>query len=177
MTEPRPAYATDADARAAEMSGLELQPQCGHPVACIVGSGCTRYCVWCASLEAARADERRRCDDMTRRNKYGNRKVFLYGFHFDSQAEANRYGELRLLEQAGEITDLVVHPRYLLQEGFTNAEGRRVYPIHYIADFEYIEDGKRIVEDVKGHQTAVFRLKRKLFEYRYQDMEFRVVEA
>ena len=48
------------------------------------------------------------------RSKYGNQKVALDGHTFDSRAEARRYQELHLLLAAGEITDLVVHPRFAL---------------------------------------------------------------
>jgi len=48
--------------------------------------------------------------------------------------------------------------------------GRSVRQIAYEADFEYIdsETGRRVIEDVKGVQTAVFKLKRKLVEYQYK---------
>jgi hypothetical protein len=36
--------------------------------------------------------------------------------------------------------------------------------------------GETIVEDVKGYQTPVFRIKRKLFESRY-GLELRLVQA
>ena len=42
--------------------------------------------------------------------------------------------------------------------------GRTFRKIEYIADFQYIENGKTIVEDVKGMQTDVFKLKHKIFE-------------
>ena len=42
--------------------------------------------------------------------------------------------------------------------------GRTFRKIEYIADFQYIENGKTIVEDVKGIQTDVFKLKHKIFE-------------
>lgn len=38
--------------------------------------------------------------------------------------------------------------------------------------------GKTVVEDVKSPatQTQVFKLKHKLFEYRYPDLELRIIE-
>lgn len=30
----------------------------------------------------------------------------------------------------------------------------------YRADFEYIENGRRVIEDAKGHLTAMYKLKR-----------------
>lgn len=48
--------------------------------------------------------------------------------------------------------------------------------IEYIADFKYIENGKIIVEDVKGIQTDVFKLKHKLFEKKYPDLELKIIK-
>lgn len=39
-------------------------------------------------------------------NKYRNKKVIVDGEEFDSKKEGNRYKELRLLERAGEISNL-----------------------------------------------------------------------
>lgn len=114
-----------------------------------------------------------------RRNKYGARKVKLDGFTFDSQAEADRYVQLKLMERAGEIGDLQVHPRYELVEAFTDRDGRRQRAVTYVADFAYMEAGQPVVEDVKGGkatQTPVFKLKAKLFLRRYPEIAFRIVE-
>ena len=46
--------------------------------------------------------------------KYRNKKVEVDGILFDSKKEANRYMELKLLEKAGEITDLKRQVRYEL---------------------------------------------------------------
>lgn len=102
-----------------------------------------------------------------RRNKYGNRRVEYDGYTFDSIAEKNRYIELRLMADANLITHLAVHPKYVIHDGFTNAAGKRRSQITYSPDFEYRLDEQWVYEDVKGVETAVFRLKRKLFERRY----------
>ena len=96
-------------------------------------------------------------------NKYRNKKVIVDGEEFDSKKEGNRYKELRLLERAGEISNLELQPRFLLQDSFKK-NGRTFRKIEYVADFKYIENGKTIVEDVKGMQTDVFKLKHKIFE-------------
>ncbi|WP_416330384.1 DUF1064 domain-containing protein, partial [[Clostridium] innocuum] len=41
-----------------------------------------------------------------KKSKYGAVKTEVDGIMFDSKREASRYQELRLLEQAGEITNL-----------------------------------------------------------------------
>ena len=105
------------------------------------------------------------------RNKYGNVKVELDGQTFDSKKEARRYAELKLLEQAGEITMLKTQVKYELQPGFTDGKGRRVKPIYYIADFEYYtKDGDRVIEDVKSPATrknTVYKMKKKMLAYQY----------
>ena len=54
--------------------------------------------------------------------------------------------------------------------------GRTFRKIEYIADFQYIENGKTIVEDVKGMQTDVFKLKHKIFEKVYPNLELRIIK-
>ena len=107
-------------------------------------------------------------------NKYRNKKVIVEDYVFDSIAESKRYKELKLLLQAGEIQDLQLQPRFLLQDSFKK-NGRTFRKIEYIADFQYIENGKTIVEDVKGIQTDVFKLKHKIFEKVYPDLELRII--
>ena len=36
------------------------------------------------------------------------------------------------------------------------------YPVHYVADFVYEENGKQVVEDTKGYKTKDYILKRKM---------------
>lgn len=107
-------------------------------------------------------------------NKYRNKKVIVDEKEFDSKREENRYKELKLLERAGEIKDLELQPRFLLQDSFKK-NGRTFRKIEYVADFKYIENGKTIVEDVKGIQTDVFKLKHKIFEKVYPDLELRII--
>lgn len=117
------------------------------------------------------------------RTKYGNEPIEIDGYRFDSKAEARRYQELLLLEAAGQIEELTVHPVYELQAAFRGTDGKRHSAIRYEADFSYIEvidpnsvQGRLVAEDVKGHRTAVFLLKEKLFRFRYPHIEFRVLD-
>jgi hypothetical protein len=108
-------------------------------------------------------------------NKYRNRRTVIDGIPFDSQAEARRWQELKLLEAAGEIRYLQRQPRYELQPAFRRKDGTRVRAITYTADFVYIDSlGFHIVEDVKGKATEVFKLKRKLFMFRYPHIQLRI---
>lgn len=108
-------------------------------------------------------------------SKYQNKKTQVGMYVFDSIAESKRYKELALLEQAKQIKGLKLQPKFLLQEGFRK-NGKTYRKIEYIADFMYIEKGKVIIEDVKGMETDVFKLKRKLFEYKYPDFELKIVK-
>jgi hypothetical protein len=95
-----------------------------------------------------------------RPRKYHNTPVTVDGVYFASQKEAARWGQLKLLERAGLITNLRRQVRYPL-----DVNGARVAV--YIADHDYIEDGELITEDSKGFVTKEFRLKAKLFEAIY----------
>ena len=108
-------------------------------------------------------------------NKYRNKKVIVDGKKFDSKKEGDRYKELRLLERTGEISNLELQPRFLLQDKFKK-NGKTFRKIEYIADFKYIENSKTIVEDVKGMQTDVFKLKHKIFEKVYPNLELRIIK-
>ena len=103
-------------------------------------------------------------------SKYNARRVKDDGYVFDSQAEHRRYCQLKLLESAGEIQCLAVHPRFELlpKEGKLRA-------VRYEADFSYTENGVLVVEDVKGVQTAVFRLKMNMLRRRYPTVDVRIV--
>lgn len=108
-------------------------------------------------------------------NKYRNKKVQIDMYVFDSIAESRRYKELVLLQRAGKISELQLQPKFLLQESFRK-NGKTYRKIEYIADFMYEENNKIIVEDVKGKETEVFKLKHKLFEKKYPALELRIIK-
>lgn len=90
----------------------------------------------------------------TKGHKYGAKQTVVDGIKFPSKREAKRYGELKLLEQAGKISALTRQVRY-----------RLVQVVHYVADFVYIdESGVAVVEDVKGYKTPEYKAKKKLME-------------
>ncbi len=107
-------------------------------------------------------------------HKYNAKKTVVDGITFASMAEAKRYGELKLLEQAGEISELELQPTYLLQEAFCYG-GKAVRKIEYTADFQYVEASHTVVEDVKGMPTPDFRIKWKLFLYRFPRLDARLI--
>ena len=71
-------------------------------------------------------------------NKYKNKKTQVDMYVFDSIAESKRYRELKLLERVGEIKDLELQPRFLLQESFRK-NGKTYRKIEYRADFMYCQ--------------------------------------
>lgn len=105
--------------------------------------------------------------------KYNNKKVEADGYKFDSKREYQRYCELKLMNKAKRIKGLMVHPKFLLLEGFKIGK-KRFQPMYYIADFSYEQNGVFVVEDVKGVRTEAFNLKAKLFASKY-GFEIRIV--
>ena len=97
---------------------------------------------------------------------------------FDSTGERDRYIELKELERRGEINDLQVQPRFVLQSRFKNLfTGKYVAAITYTADFRYgCDDPRRgariVVEDWKGWLKREQRLRIKMFMFQHQDIEF-----
>ena len=114
---------------------------------------------------------------MARRSKYNAKKITIDGHNFPSKREAERYCELKLFLKAELIRNLVLQPRFLLQDEFFDKNGVKHKKIEYVADFLYIDnDGKAIVEDVKGVLTDVYKLKKKMFLKKYDDQyEFREI--
>ncbi len=112
-------------------------------------------------------------------SKFGNHKVCWGGMNFDSKWEWERYMELLALEEAEQIHSLQRQVSVILQPQF-NRGGEEVRQIKYVADFMYSEydhdDGEwhRVIEDAKGHQTVVFRLKWKMLKWLYRDEDIRL---
>lgn len=112
-----------------------------------------------------------------RRNysKYRAKKTIVDGITFDSKGEANRYKYLLLLEKSGTISNLELQPIYLLQDKF-KVGAETIRAIKYVADFRYIENNSVVVEDFKGMETVLFKIKRKLLLYKFKSIDFRVIK-
>jgi len=95
-------------------------------------------------------------------SKYKNKKVALDGYIFDSMGEAERYSELKMLQAAGHIKNLVIKPVYPLKVN-------NVLVCSYEPDFEYVDNitQRSVTEDFKGVRTPVFVLKKKLMRAVY----------
>lgn len=119
-------------------------------------------------------------------SKYKNRKKLVDGIEFDSAKEARRWSELKLLEKAGEISDLRRQVKFVLiesqyeessevyQRGKNKGKPKRgkilEHECSYVADFVYTDEktGKTVVEDTKGFKTKDYIIKRKLLLERYK---------
>lgn len=111
-----------------------------------------------------------------KKNKYNNKKTIVDGIEFDSKKEAEYYQKLKFLKRAGEIKDFGLQPRYELQPKFSK-NGKTYRAITYIADFVIDNtDGTTDVVDVKGIETQVFKIKKKLFEHKYPDLSLKVIK-
>lgn len=108
--------------------------------------------------------------------KYHNRRTEVDGFVFDSKAEARRYEELRMMEKMGLIRDLRRQVPFVLIRGQRWSGGRKHRDTVYRADFVYTENGRQIVEDVKGVKTEGYKIKRELMKDRY-GIEIKEVRA
>ena len=102
--------------------------------------------------------------------KIRHSKVELDGYKFDSKKEADYYLILKGKLVDNKIRDLLVHPKYILQEKFI--KNNKLYrPITYSADFAFYDsevNHYRVI-DVKGFKTDVFKLKQKMFEYKFPE--------
>lgn len=97
-----------------------------------------------------------------RRNKYGAIKTQVDGIWFDSKGEARRYRELEILQKVGEISDLKLQVTFKIK-----VLGKHI--CKYRADFTYRDEVTEtdVVEDFKGKETNLFKLKWKLMEALY----------
>ena len=116
---------------------------------------------------------------MISRNKYRNKKIQVNGETFDSMKELRRWRDLKILEKAGQISELrrqvpyeilpdqrepdKIGPRGGIKKGRI-IERKAVY----VADFVYKDrTGREVIEDCKGMRTKDYILKRKLLLFRF----------
>lgn len=116
---------------------------------------------------------------MISRNKYRNKKIQVNGETFDSMKELRRWRDLKLLEKAGEITELrrqvpfELLPNQREPDKIGPRGGRKPGRIIerkavYVADFVYRDRaGQEVIEDCKGMRTKEYILKRKLLLFRF----------
>lgn len=106
-----------------------------------------------------------------KKSKYGNKKVMLEGVMFDSVAEANRWSVLRIMEKAGEITDLQRQVPFAI----TAPNGELICTYRCDAAYWHVQKKRRVIEDTKGVETDLFKLKKKLMRI-FLGIEIEVVK-
>ena len=119
--------------------------------------------------------------------KIFHKKTEIDGRVFDSQTEAEYYEYLKQLKAEGKIDDFTMQDPFVLQDKFIIVDGQRydesdknfkkiqkanpgctTQAIKYISDFMvYHKNGTIQVVDVKGQKTADFKLKEKMFNFKY----------
>jgi len=100
--------------------------------------------------------------------RYTAKREWHDGVRYGSQRELARYKDLRLMQDAGAIGDLKIHPRYDL-----HVLGIKLGFIEL--DFEYLDhaSGKRVYEDVKdpkknsSTRTPIYRWKARHLKAEY----------
>lgn len=95
-------------------------------------------------------------------SKFKNKKTEYNGIKFDSKLELNIYKEI--IERGLEVE---LQPKFLLQEKFV-LNGKNYRPIHYVGDFKLIVNGNEYIIDAKGMETQVFKIKAKMFAYKFR---------
>ena len=111
-------------------------------------------------------------------NKYHATKIDSADGKFDSALEYKRWVYLKCLEAEGTIKNLVRQVPYtLIPTQYKN--GKVLYrETKYVSDMEYdvVETGEHVVEDVKGIVLPIFRLKQKMMFYVF-GVQVRVVKS
>ena len=115
---------------------------------------------------------------MSERSKYNvskdTDKRTFDGIVFDSVTEMKYYRDVLCpLVKSGDVVSFELQKPYELQPKFIH-DGKSVQPIKYVADFFIVyKDGHEEVIDIKGIPDSVAILKRKLFWFKYPDIDYR----
>ncbi|MGF9893292.1 DUF1064 domain-containing protein [Priestia megaterium] len=118
------------------------------------------------------------------RSKYNNKKTKIGNVIFDSIAEAEYYKLLRNQKEdpLHPLLDFELQPEFLLIPSYKRLgdgkdnKTKTIRKTSYKADFRAIYNGYEEVLDVKGVETDVFKIKRKLLEYKYPEINFYLVK-
>ena len=94
-------------------------------------------------------------------NKYNNIKTVVDGIKFDSKREAYYYLYYKRLQETKIISNLKLQTPIKF-----DIDGKHIFT--YKADFEYEDEYGHHYIDVKGVETPVFRLKKKLIAAKYK---------
>lgn len=102
--------------------------------------------------------------------KYNNKKVTVDGITFDSKDEASYYLDLKLMKARGEVVSFELQPTFTLIPPFRKYN-KAIRALTYTPDFLVVyPDGEEVYIDVKGFATDASKLRKKLFDYNYPDL-------
>lgn len=94
---------------------------------------------------------------MWNRSKFGNKKTEHAGRSFDSKMEASGFDMIMMRERGGELT----FKRQQVRIDILNFMGIRIY---YIADFECEDSSGLFYIEIKGMETDIWKIKKKLYK-------------
>ena len=110
-------------------------------------------------------------------SKYRARKTEVDGILFDSKKEAERYKTLSALQEEEKISHLELQKKYIVLPSCKYEDMPSERAVTHKADFYYINnEGREVVEDVKGFKTKDYIIKRKLMKFFYPDILFREIQ-
>lgn len=120
-------------------------------------------------------------NDELLKNKYGNKKTEVENITFSSAFEAKAYKVLLELKKNGLISNLILQPKFVLQDAFECAyydgsvekvKAGKLREITYVSDFSFEYKDKKIVLETKGMPDQKYPIKKKLFLYKYNKYYF-----
>ncbi len=113
---------------------------------------------------------------LSSKSRYTTYKPTIDNIRFDSMMEARFYIKLCRDKKEGRISDFKMQVPFNLQPKFRK-NGKAYRAIDYVSDFVIYNDDKiSYVVDIKGKETVEFKIKHKLFEYRYPEYELKVIQ-
>lgn len=115
-------------------------------------------------------------NSLSKKSRYVTYKPIIDEIKFDSMMEARYYIKLKEDVKNKNILKFEMQVPFEIQPRFKK-NGKIIRAIEYIADFVvYENDGSKTVIDVKGKETVEFKLKHKLFEYKYPDLSLLIIQ-
>lgn len=110
-------------------------------------------------------------------NKYGAKKAHCSAGHeHDSQREAKRCNELRVLETKGEISHLRTQEQFYFAINGQQLKHGNGHKVGVKLDFTYRDSaGNQIAEDSKGYTVRDWPLRKAVFKALFPHVELREV--
>jgi hypothetical protein len=103
--------------------------------------------------------------------KYKNTKTIVDGIKFDSKLESRAYEILR-----DNQIQVKLQPSFELQAKYKHGK-ESIRAIIYKADFLVTINGIEYIIDIKGMETPVFKLKKKILLYKYPEINFLTIKT